>query len=143
MFFNEQLTKNAYVARWNVKQKPHARRLVSIVYARKHCILKEVGYHLNSDLFFWSDFEHEIYLLEVIFSRYYTLLFDISSSNLCIYCKLFIKKRYFFIIFVTFGMGGTPWKKVQKRVPKRKAKSNSKNEPFRAEGSIGTLLKKR
>ena len=26
--------------------------LVSVVYARKHCILKEVGYHLNIDLFF-------------------------------------------------------------------------------------------
>ena len=42
------------------------------------------------------------------FSRYYTLLFDISSRNLCIDSIFFIKKRYFFIIFVTFGLRGVP-----------------------------------
>ena len=34
--------------------------MVSIVYARKHCILKEVGYHLNIDFFSCSDLEHEL-----------------------------------------------------------------------------------
>ena len=52
------------------------------------------------------------------FSRYYTLLFDISSRNLCIDSMFFIKKRYFFIIFVTFGLGGYPLEKGSKKVPK-------------------------
>ena len=93
--------------------------LVSIVYARKHCILKEVGYHVNIDLFFsaviWST--NSSYS-KYFFSRYYTLLFDISSSSRCIYWKFFIKKRYFYMILVTFGLGGYPLEKGSKKVPK-------------------------
>ena len=91
--------------------------LVSVVYARKHCILKEVGYHVNIDLFFffaviWST--NSIYS-KYFFSRYYTLLFDISSRNLCIDSNFSIKKRYVFIIFVTFGLGGYPLGKGSKK----------------------------
>ena len=46
--------------------------------------------------------------LKYFFSRSYALLFDISSSNLCIYCEFFIKRRCFFISFGDFGPGGVP-----------------------------------
>ena len=44
--------------------------------------------------------------LKYFFSRYYTLLFDTSSSNLCIYCEFFIKKHCFFNDFCDFWPGG-------------------------------------
>ena len=62
-----------------------------------------------------------------------------SSSNLCIYSKFFVKKRYFLRLL---AFRGTPWEKVQKRVPKRRAKLISQIELFRAQGSIWTPLKK-
>ena len=83
--------------------------LVSIVYARKHCILKEVGYHVNIDLFFlqwfgaWTLFTWSIYAPDIkrfclTFHRA-TYVFIVSAS---------LKKHYFFMIFVTLGMEGVP-----------------------------------
>ena len=82
--------------------------MVSIVYARKHCILKEVGYHLNIVFFPAVIWSMNSSYLKYFFSRYYALLFDISSSTFCIYCKCFIQKTLLFHYFCDFWPGGVP-----------------------------------
>ena len=63
----------------------------------------------------------------------------LHQANYVFIVRFSQKQRYFYGL-VAFR--GTPWEKVQKRVPKRSAKCNSQNEPFRAEGGIWTPLKK-
>ena len=76
------------------------------------------------------------------FSRYYTLLFDISSRNLCIDSNFFIKKRYFFIIFVTFGLRGVPLgKRFEKGYQNGRRGTNPKMGFFVHREAFGPLSK--
>ena len=80
--------------------------------------------------------------LKYFFSRYYTLLFDISSSTFCIYCKCFIQKTSLFNHFLCLLAWGVPLGKRFKQSAKKLSQGQLQNQAFSCRGKHWDRSKK-